>query len=164
MNLMERREALHEALQSPNVRAFLRAIRLGEGTSDALGYRRVVGGGEFTGYEKHPEVRVRIVRYNVVSSAAGAFQIIAPTWRGLVAQYGFPDFSPSCQDEAAVALILEKGALADVKAGRVVEAIRKCKEVWASLPGSSAGQRTEALEDVLGAYRAHGGHIEGGGQ
>ncbi len=30
-----------EALASPNVQAFLRAIRLGEGTSDANGYRRI---------------------------------------------------------------------------------------------------------------------------
>jgi len=154
-----RRQRLQDALVVGNVRAFLRAIRLGEGTSDDLGYRRMVGGGEFTSFVTHPRRRVSIPRYGVWSSAAGAYQIIWPTWSSLVAQYGFEDFRPARQDEAAVALIAEKGALDDVIAGRAREAIELCHEIWASLPGSKAGQRTETLDRVLAEYRDHGGTI-----
>ena len=150
---------LQDALKSTNVRAFLRAIRLGEGTSDEAGYNRIVGGGTFTDDSVHPHVRVFIPRYNVYSTAAGAYQIIFPTWTGLCRQYSFPDFTPESQDEAAVALIAEKGALADVKAGRLADAVAKCAAVWASLPGSTAGQRTEDYAAVEKVYTDNGGTL-----
>jgi len=153
------RAGLQAALKHPNVRAFLKAIRLGEGTSDEAGYYRIVGGGTFTDDSQHPNVRVRIERYNVWSTAAGAYQIIGPTWRGLLKQYDFPDFSPDCQDEAAVALIAGRDALQDVREGRFEQAVEKCSEEWASLPGSTAGQRTAALEDVLAVYLEAGGTV-----
>ena len=153
------RASLRAALHYPNVRAFLKAIRLGEGTSDSEGYYRLVGGGSFTDTSKHPNVRVWINRYHVWSTAAGAYQIINPTWRGLLNKYAFPDFTPQCQDEAAVALIAGRKALVDVKEGRFAEAVKKCAAEWASLPGSTAGQRTESFDAVLAVYLANGGEV-----
>lgn len=152
-----RRSDLQEALKNANVSAFLHAIRLGEGTSDEGGYLRIVGGDSFLHFLDHPRVRVWIPRYKVWSTAAGAYQIIAPTWDGLVKQYHFPDFSPGCQDEAAVALIAEKRALRHVKNGDIVKAMALLGGVWASLPGSDAGQRIEPLEKVLAEYSKYGG-------
>lgn len=151
------RDILKGALRNPNVVAFLRAIRLGEGTSDDDGYRRLVGGGEFEGFDKHPGIKVWIKAYNIWSSAAGAYQFITPTWKGLVAEWGFENFEPSTQDEAAVALILEKNALKDVMGGRIEDAVRKCRTIWASLPGSQYGQRTETMKRFLEEYDKHGG-------
>lgn len=148
---------LQAALGNRNVRAFLKAIRLGEGTTDEAGYYRIVGGGTFTDDAQHPNVRVYIERYKVWSTAAGAYQIIGPTWRALLKQYAFEDFSPDCQDEAAVALIAGRKALEDVKAGRFEEAVKKCSLEWASLPGSTAGQRTEDLTAVREVYIQNGG-------
>ena len=37
-----------------NLGAFLHAIRLGEGTSDEDGYRRIVGGELFDDFSRHP--------------------------------------------------------------------------------------------------------------
>jgi len=153
------RRDLQVALENPNVRAFLRAIRLGEGTADELGYNRIVGGDTFAHFVDHPRAMRYIKAYKVWSSAAGAYQIIGKTWDGLVKQYGFPDFSPECQDEAAVALIAEKRALRHVKEGRIETAIALLGGVWASLPGSTAGQRTEKLAAVLNEYEAHGGAL-----
>jgi len=150
---------LQTALQEPNVQAFLKAIRLGEGRSDELGYYRIVGGGSFSDDRSHPNVKVYIKPYDVYSTAAGAYQIINPTWRNLVKQYGFPDFSPECQDEAAVALIAGRRALQDVKDGKLSTAIKKCAEEWASLPGSKAGQRTESYEAVEQVYMSNGGKV-----
>lgn len=153
------RKILQDALLSKNVQAFLRAIRLGEGTSDKNGYRRLVGGGEFDGYDRHPGRKVWIERYQIWSSAAGAYQFIMPTWNGLVSEWGFDDFSPTTQDEAAVALILEKNALKFVMAGRIPEAVDRCKKIWASLPGSPYGQRTESMDRFVEEYVRHGGKL-----
>ena len=153
------RSDLQAALTHQNVQAFLKAIRLGEGTSDELGYYRIVGGGEFSDDSAHPKIKVYIPRYDVHSTAAGAYQIIFPTWSGLCRQYDFPDFTPSCQDEAAVALIAEKGALDDAKAGRLADAVAKCAQIWASLPGSQAGQRAESFDAVELVYLQSGGTL-----
>lgn len=141
----------------PNMRAFLNAIRLGEGTQGEIGYYTIVGGQTFTDDSKHPKVLVTIPQYGVKSTAAGAYQIIWPTWQGLVRQYGFSDFTPETQDLAAVALIAEKKAVQDVLDGRLADAIKKCSTIWASLPGSTAGQRTESYEAVERVYLASGG-------
>lgn len=146
-----------EALQHPNVRAFLRAIRLGEGTSDEDGYRRIVGGELFDSFADHPRKRVWIERYKVYSSAAGAYQFIAGTWDEMRAKYGLPDFSPDSQDKAAVGLLIRRKALDDVIAGRIEQAIEKCRLEWASLPGSPYGQRTESMQRVLNEYASWGG-------
>ena len=151
------RSDLQAALQHPNVIAFLKAIRLGEGTTDEAGYYRIVGGRMFTDDSHHPNIAVFVRAYAVYSTAAGAYQIIRPTWDALVKQYGFPDFSPECQDEAAVALIAGRKALEDVKAGRFDDAVRKCSLEWASLPGSQAGQRTEDITAVRKVYEDNGG-------
>lgn len=146
-------------LSRVNVRAFLKAIRLGEGTIDDKGYFRIVGGANFYDTSKHPNVRVWIPRYKVWSTAAGAYQIINPTWKGLVRQYKFPDFSPDTQDMAAVALIIGRRAIDDIIAGRFTEAVQKCSAEWASLPGSTAGQRIEKIANVRNVYLANGGTI-----
>lgn len=154
-----KRSDLKEALENTNVRAFLHAIRLGEGTSDEKGYFRIVGGDHFSHFVDHPRTKRWISRYKVWSSAAGAYQIIAPTWDGLVRQYGFDDFTPETQDEAAVALIAEKRALRHVKNGAIEKAIPLLKGVWASLPGADGGQRQEPMRNVLAVYQAHGGTL-----
>lgn len=152
---------LDEALKNKNVQAFLKALRLGEGTLNDNGYTTIVGGGKFSDFSKHPEIRVKIPRYNVVSTAAGAYQIIKPTWAGLVKQYGFRDFTPLNQDRAAVALIAGRNALRDVVGGNFYVAVSKCAKEWASLPGSTAGQRVENIAAVKKVYLDNGGEIKG---
>lgn len=144
------RDDLREYLQHPNVHAFLRALRLGEGTKDENGYRRLVGGGEFDSFADHPRV-FRMVA-GVRSSAAGAYQFLGRTWDGLVKQYGFPDFSPGCQDEAAVALICGRGAMPALLAGRIAEAVKLCNREWASLPGSPYGQPVVTLAAFMAEF------------
>jgi muramidase (phage lysozyme) len=151
----------HEALENPNVRAFLRAIRLGEGTADDDGYRRIVGGGLCSDFRDHPRKAVWLPRYRLASTAAGAYQFLAGTWDEMRRAYLLPDFSPRSQDLAAVGLLIRRGALADVIAGRIDDAIMRCRLEWASLPGSPYGQRTEPLARVIAEYQAHGGRLLG---
>lgn len=135
--------SVSDSVSAPNVQAFLKLIRTGEGTTDMAGYSRLFGGAQFVSFVDHP--RVAVPFGNTHSTAAGAYQILAGTWDEIAAQYGLQDFSPANQDIAAVALIKRRGALGDVLAGRFATAIAKCNREWASLPGSPYGQPTLTL-------------------
>lgn len=156
-----------------NLRAFLAAIRLGEGTSDDRGYSRLFGGGTFTDYSTHPGLNgwggVRLSAQMArdagyadgvaVSTAAGAYQITRTTYRGAAAALGVSDFSPDTQDRIAIYLIRQKGALGDVLAGRAEVAAGKVRKVWASLPNAGYGQRTVSMQAFLNQYTNAGGEI-----
>lgn len=146
---------INEALKNTNVQAFLRVIRAGETSQDDIAYRTMFGGGTFASFNDHP--RVKNSAAGLVSTAAGAYQFLERTWDGLDAKYNFPDFSPATQDFAAVALILGRGALDDVLAGRFEQAVRKCNKEWASLPWSPYGQPTRNIEQARKVYEAYGG-------
>jgi len=140
-----------------NVRAFLDMIAYAEGTAGRGedGYNILFGYGTFNSYADHP--RVYVPYGTTSSSAAGRYQILARTWDGLRGKLGLTDFSPASQDAAAVELIRERGALADVQAGRTAAAIRKVAKVWASLPGAGYDQPERNLTALLQAYARAGG-------
>lgn len=150
------------ALENSNVRAFLRMLRHGEGTSGENGYSVMFGGGTFDGFNDHPRkvITRKLGGTAISSSAAGAYQFLTRTWDALVKQYGFKDFSPKNQDLACVALILGRKALDDVVAGRFEEAVRKCNKEWASLPGSPYGQPVVTMEQAKAEYENYGGKYE----
>ena len=141
----------------PNVLAFLRVIRTGEGTDSANGYRMLYGGGLFASFADHP--RIAVTANGITSTAAGAYQILARTWDDVQSSLELPDFSPAAQDVAALFLIRRRGALEDVRAGTFDAAIAKVNKEWASLPGSPYGQPTIALEQARDVYQAAGGVI-----
>lgn len=92
-----------------------------------------------------------------VSTAAGAYQIIKPTWLKVQKKLGLPDFGPDSQDAAAINLIASRGALQDVQAGRIADAINKCRNEWASLPGNYARQGQRSQGDLIAWYQNAGG-------
>ena len=149
------RDDLLGFLTHDNVQGFLRVIRQGESNQNEDAYTILFGGEHFDSFADHP--RRKVTRGGLTSTAAGAYQILERTWDGLVRQYGFRDFSPASQDQAAVALIAGRGALQLVLQGRCREAIARCAKEWASLPGSPYGQPTLTLEDALAVYQAYGG-------
>lgn len=148
------RQILIDASSSLHMRAFLWALRYGEGTQGENGFRTMFGGGTFDGFADHPrKVITRTVKGKSYSStAAGAWQFLTRTWDGLVGQYGFEDFSPAMQELAAIALIRGRGALEDVLSGRVEDAVRKCGREWASLPGSPYGQPVVTMAEFMREY------------
>ncbi|MFL6675884.1 MAG: glycoside hydrolase family 104 protein [Massilia sp.] len=148
-----------DAVQDPQVWAFLQLIRAGEGTTGPDGYRTMFGGGLFASYADHP--RRAITRGSITSTAAGAYQFLSRTWDEMASAYGLADFSPANQDVAAVGLIKRRGALADVLAGRFRDAIDKCSKEWASLPGSPYGQPTLSYVQAQDILLAHGADILG---
>lgn len=143
-----------------NVAAFLQVIRYAEGTAGERGYNTQFGYRYFDSYADHPRQYFDFTDKagrQLKTSAAGAYQIIVRTWDTLRARLGLPDFSPASQDAAALELIRERGALADVQAGRFAEAVRKVSKVWASLPGAGYAQPERAISSLYAAYRSAGG-------
>lgn len=92
-----------------------------------------------------------------ISTAAGRYQIIKPTWLACKRALKLPDFSPASQDAAALYLVKNRGALADVQAGRVASAIAACRREWASLPGAGYGQPEQRLAKLSDAFTTAGG-------
>lgn len=148
-----------DQVKDQNTQAFLWTIRVSEGTSGQNGYRTIVGGSTFDSFADHPRVLIPLPNLRIQSSAAGAYQIIRRTWDGVRDKLGLVDFTPSSQDAAAVELIRQRGALADVRAGRFAVAIDKCKKEWASLPGAGYGQHENTLARLQSAYTMAGGYI-----
>jgi muramidase (phage lysozyme) len=159
-----------DALTSVNVRAFLRVIRHGESMQDESAYRWLFGSTVskpklFDSFEKHPQVRTyethdgQFVRNGKIdfTTAAGAYQITYTTWQDCAKALGLQDFSPASQDLAAVFLIDRRGALDDVLAGRIVAAINKLGQEWASLPSAQYGQPTVNMDVALKIYALYGG-------
>lgn len=144
---------------NPNVIAYLAMLRVSEGTAGPNGYRTLVGGKLFNSYADHPRILVPLPNLGISSSAAGAFQILRKTWDGVRVKLGLPDFSPASQDRAAIELIRQRGALADVRAGRFAAAVEKCRREWASLPGAGYGQRENSLASLEMVYLNAGGEV-----
>lgn len=144
-------------MNNGNVQAFLRVIRRGEGTADEGGYVRLFGGGTFTSFADHPRRLVNKGGYS--STAAGAYQALTSTWDETARIMRLGDFSPANQDRFAVGRIAARGALADVKAGRFEDAVRKCAREWASLPFSPYGQPRISMDTAQSIYEANGGEI-----
>jgi len=148
-------------MAATNARAFLDMIAFAEGTAGRgdNGYNILFGYGTFDSYADHPR---QFIPYGATTtSAAGRYQFLARTWDGLVRKLGLTDFGPANQDAGALELIRERGALNDVYAGRVADAINKVRKVWASLPGAGYGQPERRLAALLDAYAQAGGQNQG---
>jgi muramidase (phage lysozyme) len=146
---------------SPNLRAFLDMIATSEDTINkgANGYNVLCGGGLFYSYADHPRISVDLPRLKIKSTAAGRYQLLARYFDAYKKLLNLPDFSPASQDAIAVQQIKERGALADIEAGRFDVAVSRCRNIWASLPGAGYGQRENKLADLRAAYTKAGGQI-----
>lgn len=162
---------------SRNERAFLETLKWSEGVAPGLdGYRTLFGGKLFeNGFIDHPRIACQFTDgagRRLWTSAAGAYQFMAVspiptggttrvnTWDTLKRRLNLPDFGPESQDRAALELVRERGALADVQAGRLQAAIAKCAPVWASLPGAGYAQKERKLTSLFAAYATNGGNLE----
>lgn len=148
-----------------NLTAFLSMIAISEGTEPLgdHGYNVLVGSTPehphlFDSYADHPRQHIEY-KPGLYSSAAGRYQILERYFDAYKAQLGLPDFSPASQDAIAIQMIRERGAFADVVAGRFQEAVEKCSNLWASLPGNRYGQHQNALADLQLAFTDAGGRL-----
>ena len=137
-----------------NLKAFLDLIALSEGTlgKGDNGYNVIVGGELFHNYSDHPRKKVFIRRINNYSTAAGKYQILERLFDFYKKAMQLPDFGPASQDRIAARLISECRAMADIEAGRIKEAIIKCKSRWASFPGAGYGQHENSMVILVNRF------------
>lgn len=157
-----------DKLQNSNLQAFLKLIRYAEGTEResnpyavCYGYSHVIKDfsehpaitGEWTG-KRLPDSMCRNAGFNpgCKSTAAGAYQIIKPTWIGLRNSLGLKDFSPESQDLAAIELLRQRNALSYIEKGDIETAIFNARKEWASFPGAGYGQGEKSLQAMLGKF------------
>lgn len=163
LNPMQYLDNTPEQLAAANERAFLDMIAFAEGTSSPEGYRMMFGGSLFDSYADHPRKLFTFTNkagQTLRTSAAGRYQFLARTWDELRAKLDLPDFGPDSQDAAALELIRQRGALPDVHAGRIPEAVAKIAPIWASMPGAGYSQPERKLAQLIAAYQSSGGTSE----
>ncbi len=126
-----------------NIAAFLDMLAVSEGTANHpltknRGYDVIVTGLDgkpeiFTDYSDHPFAHGRPAkvfnRRGEKSTASGRYQQLYLFWPHYRKQLALPDFSPLSQDRLAIQLIRERGALDDIRAGRIeLSLIHICHE------------------------------------
>lgn len=145
---------------TPERRALLNTIRYAEGTwkdGEDKGYQIMYGGGQFQDLSRHPE-RMIVKRYT--SAAAGAYQFLPKTWKGVAKELKLSSFEPRHQDQAALHLVERRGALKEIdRKGLTRNAMAKLAPEWASFPtwtGRSAyGQPVKSPQDLASFYSSN---------
>ncbi len=149
---------------TPERRALLNTIRYAEGTwkdGKDKGYRILYGGGQFKDFSRHPD-RVIVKRY--ASAAAGAYQFLPSTWKGVAKELNLKTFEPEDQDQAALHLVKKRGALEEIdQKGLTQAAMARLAPEWASFPtkaGKSAyGQPVKSHSELARFYSSNLRHL-----
>ncbi|MEC8440739.1 MAG: muramidase [Cyanobacteriota bacterium] len=142
---------------TPERRALLNTIRYAEGTwtnGEDRGYRILYGGGEFQDLSRHPE---KVVSNRYTSAAAGAYQFLPATWKGVAKELKLRSFEPAQQDQAALHLVKRRGALSEIdRRGLTPAAMARLAPEWSSFPtwsGHSAyGQPVKSHQELASFY------------
>ena len=145
---------------TPERRALLNTIRYAEGTwkdGEDKGYRIMYGGGQFQDLSRHPE---QVVVKSYASAAAGAYQFLPTTWKGVAQELKLSSFEPRHQDQAALHLAERRGALDEIdRQGLTKDAMAKLAPEWASFPtkaGRSAyGQPVKSHQELASFYTSN---------
>ncbi len=156
------------------IRAFMRMLRIGEGTEGEKGYTTQYSGTQFSDMSTHPENVITAGAYS--SSAAGAYQIMRYTWWWLngekltndnkkagvyeeahdyVKKYSIPDFTAESQDKLCVVILKHKraGSLELITKNQIKESLEQYGSYeWASLPPGRYGQPAQTMDVALAKY------------
>lgn len=167
---------------NPNRKAFLDMIAFSEGVRTGQhpltkqdGYDVIVTGTsgpsvfssfvchpfapEYPGNSGYKRPSVIVNKQGLTSNAAGRYQFMLRDWKHYRDQLALPDFGPESQDKWAIQLIRERGALPLIDGGSFADAVARCSNLWASLPGAGYGQHENRIERLQTAYLAAGGMV-----
>ena len=93
------------------------------------------------------------------STGAGRYQLLSRWWDAYRKQLGLKDFSPKSQDAVALQQIKERGALPMIDRGDIRQAIDRCSNIWASLPGAGYGQFEHKADSLIAKFKEAGGTV-----
>ena len=80
-------------------------------------------------------------------------------WDAYRKQLGLKDFSPKSQDAVALQQIKERGALPMIDRGDIRQAIDRCGNIWASLPGAGYGQFEHKADSLIAKFKEAAGTV-----
>ena len=93
------------------------------------------------------------------STGAGRYQLLSRWWDAYRKQLGLKDFSPKSQDAVALQQIKERGALPMIDRGDIRQAIDRCSNIWASLPGAGYSQFEHKADSLIAKFKEAGGTV-----
>ena len=122
------------------------------------GYDVIVGGELFTDYSDHlanlsAKPKTQINRRRTLPASFSRW------WDAYRKQLGLKDFSPKSQDAVALQQIKERGALPMIDRGDIRQAIDRCSNIWASLPGAGYGQFEHKADSLIAKFKEVGGTV-----
>ena len=115
----------------------------------------IVGGELFTDYSDHPRKLVTL-NPKLKSTGAGRYQLLSRWWDAYRKQLGLERLSPKSQDAVALQQIKERGALLMIDRGDIRQAIDRCSNIWASLPGAGYGQFEHKADSLIAKFKEAG--------
>ena len=121
------------------------------------GYDVIVGGELFTDYSDHPRKLVTL-NPKLKSTGAGRYQLLSRWWDAYRKTQQLKDFSPKSQDAVALQQ-MRRGALPAVDRGDIRQAIDRCSNIWASLPGAGYGQFEHKADSLIAKFKEAGGTV-----
>ena len=143
-----------------NQRQFLDSWRGRRGTDNGRqktrnhGYDVIVGGELFTDYSDHPRKLVTGTqnRNQQAPDATSFFPLV-----GCLPQAAWPERLPLRKaDAVALQQIKERGALPMIDRGDIRQAIDRCSNIWASLPGAGYGQFEQVADSLIAKIQRSG--------
>ena len=131
--------------------AWSEGMRNGRQKTRNHGYDVIVGGELFTDYSDHPQTchakpKTQINRRRTLPASSR-------WWDAYRKQLGLKDFSPKSQDAVALQQIKERGALPMIDRGDIRQAIDRCSNIWASLPGAGYGQFEHKADSLIAKFK-----------
>ena len=144
-------------------KAFLDMLAWSEGTDNGRQKTRnhgydVIVGGELLLITPITLANCR-TKPKLKSTGAGRYQLLSRWWDAYRKQLGLKDFSPKSQDAVALQQIKERGALPMIDRGDIRQAIDRCSNIWASLPGAGYGQFEHKADSLIAKFKEAGGTV-----
>ena len=121
------------------------------------GYDVIVGGELFTDYSDHPRKLVTL-NPKLKSTGAGRYQLLSRWWDAYRKQLGLKTSLRKvrtlwhCSRLRSVALYL-------IDRGDIRQAIDRCSNIWASLPGAGYGQFEHKADSLIAKFKEAGGTV-----
>ena len=143
-------------------KAFLDMLAWSEGSDNGRqkpgnhGYDVIVGGVLFTDYPDHPRKLVTLKpKLKSMPDATSFFPLLV----GCLPQAAWPERLSESQDAVALQQIMERGALPMIDRGDIRQAIDRCSNIWASLPGAGYGQFEHMADSLIAKFKEAGGTV-----
>ena len=140
-------------------KAFLDMLAWSEGTDNGRqktrnhGYDVIVGGELFTDYSDHPRKLVTL-NPKLKSTGAGRYQLLSVGGMPTASSLAWKTSLRKSQDAVALQQIKERGALPMIDRGDIRQAIDRCSNIWASLPGAGYGQFERQADSLIAKFEA----------